>query len=87
MWSGLAILLMAFVVPVVLYQTAAVLVGTVRSVIIANPSFAIRAFASGTISAIIGYLKNEVVTIEIVLYGFLGCLVYILTLLIKFDAK
>lgn len=87
MGAPLAILLMAIAVPIVLYQTGAVLVSTLRNVICADPKFAIRAFASGAISTTVGYLKTGVVTIEIVLYGFLGCLVYALALLIKFNGK
>jgi hypothetical protein len=87
MWSALAILVMAVMVPVVLYRTSAVLIGTVRNVIVASPRFAITAFASGSASAIFGYLKNGDVTIEIVVYGFLGCLLYVIALLVKFDGK
>lgn len=87
MASALAILLMLVMVPVVLYQTSSVLIGTLRNVIVANPGFALKAFASGSVMAIVGYLKDGYVTIEIVLYGFLGCLLYALVLLIRFDGK
>lgn len=87
MWSALAIFVMIVMVPVVLYQTASVLMGTMRNVIVANPGFAVKAFASGSVMAIIGYLKDGFVTIEVVIYGFLGCLLYALVLLIKFDGK
>lgn len=87
MASALAILLMLVMVPVVLYQTSSVLIGTLRNVIVANPGFALKAFASGSVMAIVGYLKDGYVTIEIVLYGFLGCLLYALLLLIRFDGK
>lgn len=87
MASGLAIFVMVVMVPVVLYQTASVLIGTLRNVIVTSPGFAVKAFASGSVMAIIGYLKDGFVTIEIVVYGFLGCLLYALVLLIKFDGK
>lgn len=87
MASALAILAMVVMVPVVLYQTASVIIGTLRNVIGASPGFAVKAFASGSVMAIIGYLKDGFVTIEIVVYGFLGCLLYALVLLIKFDGK
>lgn len=87
MASALAILAMVVMVPVVLYQTASVLIGTLRNVVVASPGFAAKAFASGSVMAIIGYLKDGFVTIEIVVYGFLGCLLYALVLLIKFDGK
>lgn len=87
MASALAIFVMVVMVPVVLYQTASVLIGTLRNVIVASPGFAVKAFASGSVMAIIGYLKDGFVTIEIVVYGFLGCLLYALVLLIKFDGK
>jgi hypothetical protein len=87
MWSALAILVMIVMVPVVLYQTSSVLMGTLRNVIVTSPGFALKAFASGSVMAIVGYLKDGFVTIEIVLYGFLGCLLYALVLLIKFDGK
>ncbi len=72
-------------IPIVIAGAGKVMLETVAQVVEQDPAFAGRALRSGIGSALFGALYEGKITIEIPIYGALGCLIYILYLVIKFE--
>jgi len=65
-----------------LVSTITVVLRVTIHVIRADPHFALKAGAGTLLTSALGYLLDGVIGIEIVLYGVVGFLIYILYLLI-----